>query len=488
MAAYPSLALKQTPIQSSKPKKATIMTDSFRRPATVTALEERLRVLHERTRATPLFNPVFQLAHELSGMLESGEMALEDFERLIAELENQSLGARAEKLRFLVSPGSSEERLEALSLDGGAFEAWQARWAHPHMHVVFTAHPTFLLTPAQSEAVAGAASGGGKVAHVALETRPPITLDSEHAAAMTALANAQDARDRIVDRALDCAAREWPDRWRAMQPEPFRFATWVGYDMDGRTDIKWYTSIRFRLSEKAQRLARYAERLAAIDGEHALLDILRAAQARTYRSMEDFSGDLSDPAKLSAAANRLTDAGADKLLSLTPLIEQLETEASEAEPRRARALKTLAAAMRADGLGMGWVHFRVNAKQLHNAIRSHMENGDEIDLGSRGALAALRSLLEGVEPLGANFGSLAVESSTAVRQFLAMTQILKHIDADTPIRMLIAECEQPATALSALYFARLFGIADKIDISPPLRDRNRARTWRSFSRRAARRG
>ena len=47
-----------------------------------------------------------------------------------------------------------------------------------------------------------------------------------------------------------------------------------------------------------------------------------------------------------------------------------------------------------------------------------------------------------------------------------MAQILAHIDADTPIRMLIAECEQPSTILAALYFAKLFGIEDKVDVSP----------------------
>src|SRR5690606_10795488 len=59
-----------------------------------------------------------------------------------------------------------------------------------------------------------------------------------------------------------------------------------------------------------------------------------------------------------------------------------------------------------------------------------------------------------------------IESSTAIRQFIAMAQILRHIDADAPIRMLVAECEEPATVLAALYFARLFGIADKVDVSP----------------------
>ena len=71
-----------------------------------------------------------------------------------------------------------------------------------------------------------------------------------------------------------------------------------------------------------------------------------------------------------------------------------------------------------------------------------------------------------MRPLRTNFAALAIENTTAVRQFLAMAQILHHIDGDTPIRMLIAECEEPQTVLAALYFARLFGIDDRVDVSP----------------------
>ena len=82
------------------------------------------------------------------------------------------------------------------------------------------------------------------------------------------------------------------------------------------------------------------------------------------------------------------------------------------------------------------------------------------------ACVEMRELLAEARPLRANFAALAIENSSAVRQFLAMAQILHHIDADTPIRMLIAECEQPTTVLAALYFARMFGIDDKVDVSP----------------------
>jgi len=84
----------------------------------------------------------------------------------------------------------------------------------------------------------------------------------------------------------------------------------------------------------------------------------------------------------------------------------------------------------------------------------------------------LREAIAQVRPHRANFAALAIESSTAIRQFLAMAQILHHIDADAPIRMLVAECEQPATVLAALYFARMFGIEDKVDVSPLMETEN----------------
>ncbi len=437
----------------------------------VAQLADRLAVLHEQTQESPLFNPVFQLSLELSRMLESGELDLVGAEGLIAELECDALMTRAGRLRRLVAPVEPQANEDALAacLDASSFAEFRAAWERPQLHAVFTAHPTFLLTPAQSEAVAStAASEGaiGKSACAASPERPAITLAFEHAQAMAALARAQDARDRIVGHLLSTARERWPGEWHAFSPVPFRFATWVGYDMDGRTDIGWHTSIGFRLAEKAERLGRYADTLAAIDSAHPVLDTLRAAQTHTAECAAAFAEPLDEAEALSSAANRLTADDPAKLLSLAPLIDSLEREAADTEGDRAVALKTLAAAMRADGLGMGGIHFRVNAKQLHNAIRGRLEGGETLDLSSQGALATLRTLIAEATPLRSNFGALAIESSTAIRQFLAMAQILRHIDADAPIRMLVAECEQPATVLAALYFARLFGVEDKVDVSP----------------------
>lgn len=436
----------------------------------IAELDARLEELHQQTRDTPLFNPVFQLGLELSRRIERGELDFAQLEAMVAELECEGLTARADRLARLVAPldpAGNLDRIGALAAQDADFDSFAARWRSALVHVVFTAHPTFLLTRAQAAAVARTATDQSMQsgsACLAPHARDALTLDGEHEQAMAAIARAQAARDAINTRLFAEARRRWPGRWRELAPLPLRFASWVGYDMDGRTDISWATSLRYRLSEKAERLYTYAAALR--DRASALAERLDRAAARAGEMAALFAADLSDPAALSAAANTLTADHPDKLTSLAPVIAELEALAATAEDAQAQALLVVAAAMRADGLGMGWIHFRVNSSQLQNAIRRRIDPSGTLDLASQAALVRMRELLAEARPLRSNFAALAIENSTAVRQFLAMVQILHHVDSDAPIRMLVAECEQPTTMLAALYFARLFGIADKVDVSP----------------------
>lgn len=433
-------------------------------------LDRRLQELHLHTAETPMFNPVFQLGLELSRQLESGDMSLDQVEAMVAELECESLRARAARLDRLLAPvavADNDAILRKVAGDEEDFTAFAARWQRAAVHVVFTAHPTFLLSQAQSAAIAAAASSGDHSEAsvcVAPHARDRITLDYEHEAVMAAMTRAQAARDRITAQLFDIAMARWPKRWKSLQPLPFRLATWVGYDMDGRTDIGWHTSIGFRLIEKARRLARYAESLGKSAPQVA--ERLSRAGRHAEEMAALFAEDLSDPARLSSAANRLTADHPDRLTSLSAIISELEAEARGADQEAARDMLVAAAAMRADGLGMGWIHFRVNSSQLQNAIRRRIDPEGKLNLASQAALMRMRELIAEVKPLRANFAALAIENSSAVRQFLAMAQILRHVDADAPIRMLVAECEQPTTVLAALYFAKMLGIDDKVDVSP----------------------
>jgi phosphoenolpyruvate carboxylase len=434
-------------------------------------LRARLQELHALTAQTPLFNPVFQLGLELSRSLEAGTMSLADVGALVNALEEETLRDRAATLRTRLAPVGREDNLAAFRAlaqsRAQGFAEFARTWTRPILHAVFTGHPTFVLTEAQSDAVAQAIVSGDADAPMPPSDgpRPPITLGDEHRQAMAAIRAAQQARDALLGVLFDVAAETWPKDWREFKPMPFRFATWIGYDMDGRTDLSWSTNISFRLAEKAERLAGYAGDARAL-GLDDLADRLGAAAAYSEAMAERFAGELDDPARLSDAANALTAPHADKLLTLQPVIDLIEARAARAEVDAAKGLLALAAAMRADGLGMGWIHFRMNASQLHNAIRARIDPENTLDLASGTAMSLLRDLLKKTRPLRSNFAALAIENTTALRQFITMAQILRHIDADTPIRLLIAECEEPQTVMAALYFARLFGIDDKVDVSP----------------------
>lgn len=434
-------------------------------------LRERLQDLHALTAQTPIYNPVFQLGLELSRSLEDGTMTLADVGGLVNALEEETLRDRAATLRGKLAPIGRDDNIAAFRALVGStargYAEFARAWSRPILHAVFTGHPTFLLTEAQSDAVAQAIEAGAADAPMPASDgpRPPISLDDEHRQAMAAIRAAQQARDALLGVLFDVAAETWPKDWRDFKPMPFRFATWIGYDMDGRTDVRWSTNISYRLAEKALRLAAYAGEARTLKLDD-LADRLGAAAAYSESMAERFAGELADPAALSDAANALTRAHPDKLLSLGPIIEVIEARAAAAEPDAAKGLLTLAAAMRADGLGMGWIHFRMNASQLHNAIRARIDPENTLDLAGGTAMSLLRDLLNKTKPLRSNFAALAIENTTALRQFMTMAQILRHIDADAPIRLLIAECEEPQTVMAALYFARLFGIDDKVDVSP----------------------
>ena len=165
---------------------------------TVEALETRLGELHQRTRETPLFNPVFQLSLDLSRALEGGELTLDDLTALVAELECDGLKARARKLRSLLDAPAAPAASAGAEED---FASFAAGWERPQLHAVFTAHPTFLLSPAQGEAVAAAASATGDVDDAVCAVPPTctaVTLEDEHRAALAAMAREQPATPQAL--------------------------------------------------------------------------------------------------------------------------------------------------------------------------------------------------------------------------------------------------------------------------------------------------
>ncbi|MBB4658685.1 phosphoenolpyruvate carboxylase [Parvularcula dongshanensis] len=435
------------------------------------ALGARLESLRSEVRRDPLSNPVRQLAHELSRALEGGKLDRAKLTALLGLLDKDAFANRAEHVRRYLQLDQEEDLagvVRSLSDPLPDFAAFEAFWSRRRETIVFTGHPTFLLRPEARERLAACAAEGAVPSEGPGMPDDDITLGEEHRQAEHAMRTAGDALGRLTRALLTYARDRFPGEWRGFSPTPIGLGTWVGYDMDGRNDIGWQAVIAHRLEEKRDRLGIYLARLEEIDFEpaSALRDKLADAHARASRDADAFGVPLTDPADLAAAANALTADGDDRLTSVKPIMRELAQLADRADPDAAVRLLALRSEMELFGLGMGDIHFRLNAAQIRNAARTALGFNREDDLFGRSALEEVSALIARTEPVRVNFASLAAETSSAARLFIATSQILKHVDEDAPVRLLIAECENPVTVLTAIYLAKLFGTDHKIDVCP----------------------
>lgn len=421
------------------------------------------------TRA-PYHNPVSQLAYEISRELEASEISLDDLSQAASRLAIQAFQDRKNTAHRLVAPtaiSQNRKRLASLltaSAEGGDFDAFAAEWQTAKLGCVFTAHPTTLLNGAGYQQLCD-----GKPDANAITPNEVHRLSDEHDAAMTAMAHLAKAAFDIDRMCMDQATTSFGKKGLALRPTSFDTGTWVGYDMDGRTDISWATSFQFRMREKHIQLGFYIEALGALKNQAPLTEIIATlTSARQYNSalIAELDIDTTNVKALNTVANAISAEHPDKLTSLAPIAQKLEHIFPHLDEDDQKTLAVIIATMRQKGLGVGTVHFRLNAAQINNAIRRRLQDTAEFDEKSLSSITTMTELLRDVKPVKVNFASLTTETTTALRQFIVMAQILKHIDTDSPIRMLIAECDHAITVMVALYFARLFGIDDKVDISP----------------------
>ncbi|MEO1322406.1 MAG: phosphoenolpyruvate carboxylase [Pseudomonadota bacterium] len=443
-----------------------------------------LRHHAERIATDPRTNSVFAYAQDLFRGLEAGELSLADLKGMAQSVYADLIMARADRFRRQHEDGPDvTARLSALTSDG--WESFRAAMETPAGGIVFTAHPTFALSRDVRAAFAAHASTMTATSANALQAAiqedgrawsQSISLLGEHEEAQDTITHAQTAMENYTRRVFDAAERAFPDQWRTLQPSVPTLASWVGYDLDGRTDIHWSQSFALRLQEKAVQLSRYVQDLQKLieraDGETraslmALSDQLEAAATLTEAEAEIFSADLTKPDNLVHAANQLTTEQPDRLTKAQPIIDQLRAIGSrEADASLAKDILVLATKVDALKLGTARIHLRLNAEQIRTVISRDLGlETENRDIG-RSALKKLSELASVKEPHPVNFADLFLEQSTARRQFMMCAQLLKHIDADSTIRFLIAESENPATVMGALYLARQYGVDHQLDISP----------------------
>jgi phosphoenolpyruvate carboxylase len=467
--------------------------------------------------ADPFSNPVLRLSLELSQRLESGELTYDQLEQLTQYLTADGFVRRADRLsRYIgeVDPEINARRLteciRALALPHGAdgpipFEQFRARIECEVFGIVITAHPTFNLSGDLMELLTTLATrraGDGTVlseagrseliAHMAQRVHQPdsdMSLTREHSLSLIAIGNIQSALRHLYRIVYEVAGDIYPDRWTELTPKLITVASWVGYDLDGRSDIRWTDTLRKRLIVQVAQLRHYREEIRLIRPLTPVSEDLRhtldLTESRLALAINEVTDEIAvfgahDPQDSDAShhiqriARRMYDGLGLRLIDnaqaidlINRIIRLAETAGGNPEPA-IRRLCVLRSELANYGLGMAHTHVRINATQLHNAIRKTvgMETAPDDPRYRQSYLAAINDLLDRVEPVTINFGTIMAERTSAKRLFMVVAQMLKYADATTPVRFLIAECEAAFTALTALYFAKLFGIADKIDISP----------------------
>ena len=408
-------------------------------------------------------NPVAALADIICEQLYGGEIDRSDLDIVLKQISHDLWTHQYQHLRLQTGISKASYSLPDLS---------NRDISQPLYRAVFTAHPVFALRHDVSMALCSDAEADrAQVPDNPYAQRRYVTLQDEHAEAMETICNARRAISDLNSDILKQCQQHQSHDWRSRLPQMMGVSTWVGYDLDGRSDITWADSFRLRLTEKAQALGIYVDalRLTTINAVQPVIEKLDTELAATRADIYRFEQLTTNTDDFATTVNALTERK-DKLISSYTIADQIHAIAKvHKDDEEARQLMVIAADIRTHGFGMAEVHLRINAVQLRNAMRPvdgrGISVGEEL-ISSRSLIDHLSSRIASEAPWQINFKNLDNESATARRQLMLAAQFLKHIDCDQPIRLLIAECEKPLTLMSALYLAHKLGIADKIDISP----------------------
>lgn len=479
--------------------------------ATLDQLTERLHEHRAQTERDGHANPIRLMADSLFADIQSGRLGTDELDALVQNLSARAFSHRAARLKNYLGEFDVATNLatieailreQAQGPDGVTrpFVEFERVVSRRLYGIVLTAHPTFSLARELQEDLVslvleedqhGQTLDGPTrqtiEARIAARHHRPeqlIDLNEEHRQSLTAIQQLRSAMAAIYGVVFDVTNDHYPDHVRDLIPCLINIATWVGYDTDGRADISWATTFAKRIITQQNQLDYYLERTikvrARLDDRHPLaahLELIQARLALTAKALADEiavfgafqTGDRESEKAVAAIGRTMAQSNSQRLVDgrqLGKLVDRALELAEDADSRR--DLWVMRAEVANNGLTAARTHLRINATQLHNSIRKTIAMNHAADDPSyqRSYVAAITELINEVEPAKINFGSLVNERATAKRSFMIMQQMLTYLDGSEPIRFLIAECETPLTLLAALYFAKLFGVDDRVDISP----------------------
>ncbi|RAI56013.1 phosphoenolpyruvate carboxylase [Roseicella frigidaeris] len=446
-------------------------------PDPLQELLARLREARDAAAQDPFGDPVLLIALAISRRVDDGLLDLDGLAALVQRLSDLAAADRARRLAAYVGLSGGPPSMPALAErlvrpdpedSPIPFARYRALLETPRFAAVFTAHPTFSLPPETNTALAQAASGATLPEGLVHRPSPP-TLGEEFRQAAAAIARGRDALDGLAAALLTAAKGVWGDRWTTLVPRPVLLASWVGYDTDGRTDIGWWDTLRLRLTMKRLQLERLQGQLAGLG------DCAAPLRARLGGALDAVATQIAavperpEPEAVERLAAAMVGLREAALTGTAPLLD-LFPEAIAAAPDDATrlALAVARGGLAAHGLALAHTHMRLNAAQVHNAVRQRLGFAAAPDdmAQRRGLLAAINTALAEVAAQPVDFGALLAEQASAARLMLICAQIAKHVDGSAPIRFLIAETETGYTLLAALWLARRFGVDRAVELSP----------------------
>ncbi len=423
-------------------------------------------------------NPISALADTIADQLYAKDISKDSLQKLLNDLAGTLFDQQAQNLFEQSGLADDSASLEALLKQ----KIETLDFNKPLYRAVFTAHPVFAMRSEASQKLYTKAENIKHTGHVnnaigdidlqdIYASRTKLTLREEHGEAMRVLCHAREAIIFVNAALLNLRKEVSGTSWRDVLPVMFGVSSWVGYDLDGRSDISWSDSLYFRLKEKVLALQTYIQALRKLNSSavHSIIICLQEEEQACIEDLDRMDQICKGDGEFVNTVNSLSHRK-NKLVSSMAIVEQLHAIAKQCRlDQDAIKVMVIAADIKTHGFGIGEIHFRINAIQLRNAMRSV----DGRSLSISGDAVSNRLLMERLakrinqeKPWKINFSSLDNETATARRQLMLAAQFLKHIDSDQTIRLLIAECEKPITYLSALYLAHKFNIKDHLDISP----------------------
>ena len=479
-------------------------------------LQKDLDKIRSGAEKDPFSNSITMLALDISRRLEKEKLNYSALEALIQRLTVGSIGFKADRLKKYIGEVDKKKNILIIrkiidrfcyDINGKKISSseFKKKIEDDIFGIVLTAHPTFgtpnnILKDLASMITMTDPSGKTinreslkKIIKKIFKTeqRPDssISLDFEHELSMVSLKNLQIAMRIFFREFIYVCKKNYPENYLEHFPKFLSLHSWVGYDVDGRGDISWVDTFSKRLKLKIEQLKLYLDYLEDIFKKKIKVEenvykqfkivfdkITQAIKINSYIDDElNEKGLIKDNKKLKKISKFIVNNKSKLIVDVNwlseniSLLNKLIQESKFKDKNKVIVeLQTLLIEIKNFGLGLAKTQVRLNANQLNNAISKEIGlSGDPDDPSNKITyLNSVSRLIEKVNPVSINFGTLSDENMNAKRYFMILSQMFKYIELDRPIRFLIAECDFALTALTALYYAKLFNIDERVDISP----------------------